>query len=379
MAFFGNSAINRLNIHYGVQALAQGAGGLFVLAYLLHAGVSVPITLGSQAIILFGRILLRPAVLPLAKAWGLRPLLILGALTTATLYPVLSLVHGVGWGLALFCLVESVADVLYWPAYHAYFTALGDTEHRGHQISAREALVAIIGIVAPLIGAWALASAGPVLAFSAIGLVQALSALPLIGAPDIAVAAIAPPAPAIYRRAVSLIAADGWFGGCYTWVWQVALFGALGRSLTAFGGAMALAALAASVCGMLLGRFIDAGHGRKAVIVAYAIATAVVVLRAASLASPWLAITANAAGAFVVALVVPTMGTAAYNLTKAAPCPFRFQIAAEGGWDIGCGGALVTATLLSLAGYGLAWPILLALAGVMASAMQLWRFYPKAA
>ena len=55
----------------------------------------------------------------------------------------------------------AVGDVFYWPSYHAYFAALGDAEQRGQQVGAREALAAVVGIGAPLIGAWALVTVGP--------------------------------------------------------------------------------------------------------------------------------------------------------------------------------------------------------------------------
>jgi hypothetical protein len=61
MAIFGNDAINRVNIHYGIQALAAGAGGVFFFTFLLHAGIPVPTTL--------------------AKRWGLRRMVIVGAPT----------------------------------------------------------------------------------------------------------------------------------------------------------------------------------------------------------------------------------------------------------------------------------------------------------
>jgi len=41
MSFFGNDAINRVNLHTTVVALAQGAGGVFVFVYLLKAGVPI--------------------------------------------------------------------------------------------------------------------------------------------------------------------------------------------------------------------------------------------------------------------------------------------------------------------------------------------------
>src|SRR5580698_8153654 len=111
MAFFGNDAINRVNLHYGVQAFAQGAGGIFILVSLLRAGLSVSATLLAFAAILAGRFVLRPAILPLAKQWGLKPMVIIGTLGVACQYAVLGNVRGVGWPLVLLCVVASVAEV----------------------------------------------------------------------------------------------------------------------------------------------------------------------------------------------------------------------------------------------------------------------------
>jgi hypothetical protein len=74
MAFFGNDAINRVNFHYSVQAIAQGAGGALVVAYLLHASVPLPMTFVWLAGIIAGRFVLRPLILPIGKRWGLRPM-----------------------------------------------------------------------------------------------------------------------------------------------------------------------------------------------------------------------------------------------------------------------------------------------------------------
>ena len=105
MAFLGNDAINRVNLHYGVQAFAQNAGGIFILAFLLKAGLSIPATLLTFAAILTGRFIMRPAILPLARRWGLKPMVIIGALGVACQYPLLPLVHGLGWPLAALGLV----------------------------------------------------------------------------------------------------------------------------------------------------------------------------------------------------------------------------------------------------------------------------------
>ena len=51
MAFLRNDAVKRVNLHSGIQALAQGAGGIFFLVFLLQAGVSVPAALCALAAI----------------------------------------------------------------------------------------------------------------------------------------------------------------------------------------------------------------------------------------------------------------------------------------------------------------------------------------
>jgi len=375
MAFFGNDAVNRVNLHYGVQALATGAGGVFFFAYLLHAGISVPATLATFAAIIAGRFVLRPVILPLGKRWGLRPLVIAGALLIATQYAMLGEVRGPGPWLVAYGVVASLGDTFYWPAYHAYFAALGDAEHRGHQIGAREALAAAVGVVAPLLGAWSLVTVGPSWTYLAVAAVQALSAAPLLFAPDVPVLATAPGAFRAARSGMAIFAIDGWLGGSYYFVWQVVLFVSLGRSLAAYGGAVALAALVGAVIGLFFGRHIDRGHGRRAVIIAYAVTAGVVLVRAASLHTPWLAVVGNALGAFVVALLLPAMMTAVYNLAKASPCPLRFHIATEGAWDIGCGSAALTAAALAASGISLAASLLLALPAIGLCAWLLWRYY----
>jgi hypothetical protein len=86
---------------------------------------------------------------------------------------------------------------------------------------------------------------------------------------------------------------------------------------------------------------------------------------------------ANALGAFLMPLLLPALATATYNMAKASPCPFRFQMATEGGWDVGCFAAcLITAALAAL-GVSLAVALLLALPGIAAAALLLRRYYSQ--
>ena len=74
-----------------------------------------------------------------------------------------------------------------------------------------------------------------------------------------------------------------------------------------------------------------AAFGRRVAAIAYIAAAVIILLRATSLGSPWLAVIANALGAFLMPLLLPALATATYNMAKASPCPFRFQMATEGG------------------------------------------------
>ena len=379
MAFFGNDAVNRVNLHSAVQAFAQAGGGVFVLVFLLRGGLSVPAALMTMAAILAVRFALRPLILPLAKRWGLKPLFILGTLIVAIQYPIVATVQGIGIPLVAFCLVLAIGEIFYWPTYNAYFAAIGDPEHRGHQVGAREAFVAVAGILAPLLGGWALVAFGPHPMFAAFGLIQVLAVVPLIGAPNVAIKASAPGAFRAARLGAMLYATDGWFDACFFFVWQIALFVSLGEDFSAYGGAMALAGLVGAAFGLLLGRHVDAGHGRRAVAIAYGLGAAVVLLRAGSLGSPWLAVGANAVGAPLMSIMLPVLGAATYNLAKASPCPLRFGIAAEAGWDLGCISACLIAARLAASGVSLAIVMLVALPAVGVAALLLRDYYGKRA
>ena len=375
MAYLANSTINLLNLHYGIHALAANAGGVFFAVFLLKSGISAPGVLVAVAFILAGRFVIRPLVLVLAARWGLRPLLALGTVLSALQFPLLAEVHGVGPMLFIACVVASIGDTFYWTTYHAYFASLGDAEHRGHQISAREAIASLSAIIGPIAGGWALATLGPRTAFGIVAAVQILAALPFLGTPNVAVARTVPGAYRSALRGVLLFAADGWIAAGHVFVWPIALFLSLGESFTAFGNALALAALVGAVSGLLLGRHIDAGHGGRAAWLACGSFAALTIFRALSTENAALAVAANACGAVISCLYIPTLMTAVYNQAKRAPCPLRFHIATEGGWDVGSAAGCLIAALLIAAGLPLATGILLSLGGIAVSFALLRGYY----
>jgi DHA1 family inner membrane transport protein len=375
MAFFRNSAINLLNLHFGIHSVALYGGAAFFSIYLLKSGVAIPGILVSLALILLGRFAIRPVVIGFAARSGLRAMVVAGTLLSALQYPFLAEVHGVGVTLAALIAVSAVGDTVYWTTYHAYFAALGDDEFRGHQIGVREAISAVVSIASPLLAGWLLVAFGPRVAFGLTSVVAALAALPILWAPEVAVRRRVPGGFRAALPGTLLFIADGWIAAGYWLVWPIALFVSLGESFLAYGGALAFAALVGAIGGLTLGRHIDAGHGRRAVWYASGTLAMIVALRAVATGDPMLAVLANALGALAGCLYVPTLMTAVYTLAKRSPCTLRFHVATEGGWDIGGAAGLLAAALMTALGLPLWVGILLSLPGVAAIAIMLRHYY----
>jgi MFS family permease len=369
-----NHTVALLNLHFAIQSLALSGGGVFVAAYLLHAGVPTPAVLAALALINMGRFALRPLLLAPAVRFGLKPVVIAGTILSGLRYPLLPEVHGVGVALLGVCALTVLGDTTYWTAYNAYFASLGDSERRGAQVGARQAFAAMVSIVAPVLGGWTLTALGPRVAFYGATAIALTAAAPFVWTRNVAVVKEAPSAFHVRNSGVLLFAADGWMRGASA-IWQVALFLSLGATFTTYGGAVALAALVGAVSGLLLGRVIDQGHGRRAVWLVACALSVVTTARALSYGQPLLAIMANAAGSIAAAIYTPTLMTAVYNLAKDSPCPMRFHMATEGGWDLGAASVCLIAAGLLWTGAPFSLVLLLALFGAVAVWVLLRRYY----
>jgi MFS family permease len=378
VAYFRNTVVNLLNLHYAIFAIVMTGAGAFYCVFLLKSGVPMPGVLAAMATILLTRFVVRPIVPALAARFGLRRLLIAGTVFVAIQMLLLARVHGIGPNLYLLIAVSAFGDAIYWSSYHAYFAALGDHAHRGHQVSAREAIVAVVGVVSPAATGWLLVALGPWVAFGAASAATLAAIAPLLWTPDIAVAPRVPGAWQAARFGVTMFVIDGWIQSGFVFTWQVALFVSLKQSFLNFGGALALAALVGAGAGLILGRRIDLGGGRRAALIAAFAMAAVMVLRAAASGAPAFAVAANALASAAACLYTPTMMTAVYNQAKRSPCVLRFHVATEGGWDIGgASGSLIAAALL-YRGAPISLVLLLPLLGLAAWLIQLRLYYAQA-
>jgi MFS family permease len=376
MFYFTNRDINRLGLHAAVGTLAAALSYVFSTVFLIKAGLAPAEIFLAFAIVLALRFVLRPMLLVLAPAIGLRRALILGVFLGAFSVLALALVDGIGPGLAAFIALAALAQVFYCTAYHVFFSTLGDADRRGSQVSAVAAFGAVAGVFGPALGGLLLTVLGPGPTFGMAFVLTLASILPLLRLAEPPFERARPPgAYAAAKSAVALYFADGWIQVSLGTAWSLVMFQALGGRYDSFGGALSLAALAGAAGGMVLGRFIDLGHARRAVWINAAILAVGLILRAS--------VGGDAAGVVAVAVTttlvggfyLPTWMTPAYNEAKVAPCPLRFQFAAECGWDAGGTAAGVIAAALLFSGIPLAAVILLALPMVLVQALVLERSY----
>jgi DHA1 family inner membrane transport protein len=336
MKFFANRDINRLAAHLALVTFAWNLAGIFFIVFLLRAGLPLAQIFLLAAAILALRFALRPLVVIVASTIGLRGTFIFGTLLSALQYPVIALVHGVGPALMLFCGASALSQVFYWTCYHVFFASLGDIEHRGKQIGARQALSSVAAVIGPAVGGIILANFGPWLAFGTAFSIQVAAVLPLFHVDE---PKITQPSPrgafAAARVGVMLFFADGWIQSGSATAWSIVMFRALDQRFDNFGGVLAAAALGGALGGMILGRFIDMGHARRSVWPNAAILAIGLILKSVCDSDPLAVVGITIGTTLFTGLYVPYWMTAVYNAGKTAPCTFRFHFASEGGWDAG--------------------------------------------
>lgn len=369
------TAIHRIYAHTGLQSFVEASGGLFVVGFLVKQGLSPALALASFALVLISRFALRAAVLPIAHAHGLRAVLLLGCGVRAASFLMLPFVEGTGLLLLAYILVSGLGSVLYWTGYHAYVSAAGDNAALGRQVSIQQATTAAVGIVAPVAGGFLLSGAGPVIGFAVIATMQLLAGLPLVGAPNPAIPRESRADPAIVSAGRRIYFSEGLQSGCSVVVWNLALFVTLGQSFENFGGALALAGLGAAAGSLIIGRLIDGGRGTHSLALAYGLGAAVLVLKALAWTSPLPALVATALGALAAPMLATAMLSPLYAMAQRSQCTLRFNMATEGGWDLGCSTAALVAAALLATGFGYTMPILLGLLAIAGIAWGLTQWY----
>jgi DHA1 family inner membrane transport protein len=375
---FSNFQVHLLIWHSTLHRLAWNGSGLFSAIFMLQQGISAKYVFLTFSGILFLRYLLRPLTLSIVPAIGLRNALIVGTLLQAAQYPLLASISGKGSTLYLFGLVSALGGMIYYTCYHAMFAIAGDVAVRGRQVAIRQVLVTGAAIVGPAFGGLALSLFGPWIAFGAATAIEVAAIVPLTGVevPKVSWPSRPPRDPGMKAGAL-LFATDGWINHSSGISWNIIVFLALGTRFDTFGAATAAAALAGALGGTILGHVIDSGYARGATRLNASVLIGILLLKAFC-GNDAVIVTAVAIGTYMIGgIYTPSLMTALYNESKLSPDPLRFQISAEGGWDLGAGTVDLIAAALCALGMPFQAVILLALPAVLVQARALERSYAR--
>jgi MFS transporter, DHA1 family, inner membrane transport protein len=363
MVTFKNRQFNLVYIHAGLQALVMHGGEAFVFVYLLKAGLSPAVVLLCIAAMFASRMFFRRGVMPVVLRFGLRKTLITSVIVEGATYLLLPLISDVGPLLVLYLALWAVSSSFYWTTYHAYVAQIGNSEHRGTQVSTMEFIGTLMGIGAPIVMGFLLTWFSSWVGFAFIAVAMFLAALPFVFGPEIPVLREAEVPLSSRRLARLLLFTDGLRSAGLHFIWLIVLFLTLGSNYVAFGGALAFAGATGAVMGLFVGRWFDLGKGLQAVRIGYAAMAASAVAKCFGFTLPWTAVVANAMTTAAWPSYATGFNSQIYNLARQSPCALRFHVVAEGGWDLGMAVGCGFAALLIYSGQGFFWALSVGLVG----------------
>ncbi|GJD65620.1 hypothetical protein [Methylobacterium frigidaeris] len=344
----GHSQFRLLTLHYSLYQLSVALAGGFVGAYLLKLGFSLPAALSAYAALLSMRFGLRFISLSIVRRVGYQAAIVLGTILVAAQFLPLMGADKPYW-LVAWLLVVSLAESLYWPVYHAAAAVTGG-EARGREVGIRAAAGALANVLGPLAGGALLEHFGPAVDFAIAALISMMSVAPLLALKGIAggpVPSIRESVRSIDRSGFATFAADGWMASGLAIAWPMTLFLSLDLHFAAFGVANAAAGVMGAVTGLLCGSAIDRGGRDRCLALVSCALVAGFILRTCATWSPLAATLANASGAAVQGLYVPVLMTVIYDSAKQSGAAYRFNFAAEAGWDIGAASGCLAAALVA--------------------------------
>lgn len=352
MGFLKNKNINLLNLHTGLVSFGDSIIYIFGAIYFLKQGLSLPTVLLIWAAIHVLRILIRPLALKFIQAIGLKKGVVIGTLLYPVLFIIITQVEGLGLWMLAFIIYFAIVDNLYWLPYHVYYATLGNAEHRGKQLGARESFVTLLAAAAPILGGFLTDRFGFWAIYTAAMVVMIFAVFPLFFTPN-----IPEDSKLKYKQAFKSIDKSGFWvyagwGVLYTaheFLWIIVLFTLVGE-FTTFGWLIGLELLLMIVFSLLLGHLTDKGKGWTNILIAGVLLTVVIIARSFFISDILTIIIFEVIMALALCFFNIPVETGFYNLAQKSNNRLWFQAFSEMGWDVGGLLALLPAAALIYSG-----------------------------
>ena len=356
-----------LTVHCVVSSLATSLAGGFIGAFLLRLGFSLPTTIAMYAMLLAFRLAVRAALIPVIKRIGMRQALVIGRIVMALQF--LPLMHADRlFYLALWVLIVSVGECIYWPICHAANAMGGGGGRRGWQIALRQVASTGISVAGPAAGGMILTQAGPDTEFGIAAILGLVSAAPLLWMGRLELGQVP-----TFRQSLSVadpvgllaFAGDGFMSAGLGIAWPMILFTSLHSSFGALGLAGSVAALLGALAGLGCGIAIDRGHRGSLARGVSLMLLISIAFRVVGAWSPWAAFAANAVGAAVGGAYYPVLMSMIYDRAKQSGSAYQFHLAAEAGWDAGAILGCLAAALVVWGGAPITMAVIPSVLGVL--------------
>lgn len=375
-SFLTNGNINYLNLHFSVQAFANGFGNLFIGVFLYQAGIplwQIFLAFGASLVV---RLIFRPFALKLCFRYGLKKVLIIGTIFFALNYPLLGQVVGLDAWFYLFFIVFALTDDLYWLPYHTIFTLLGDKKHRGRQTGLRDGLIKISEFLAPLVSGILVITYGYWAAFGAAMFFMLISLVPLIKIPEIETKHLSTKSrQPISKEGFWLFVGNGFFSN-HSFTWKLILFLFI-LNPAYFGGLIGLAVLFELFLNMFVGHLFDKGKGKIISRIGTLIIVLAVLGRGIFVDTIPEVIFYDIIFAIGLTLYMPIFDSAFYNFSKSSKHPLWYHYYAEIGWDIGAIAASLITAFIVYTTNDLRLAMMISLAGLLITNHILTKYFRK--
>ena len=261
MGFFSNKSITHLNLSNSFFELMTQIANVFAGLFLYQHGFSlyeVFFTLGGIAL---GRICMRFLALPLIHSLGLRRTVMIGLLGNGTAILMLSQVQKADdiW-FALYLVLYTAFNSMYWLAFHVYYTLQGSDAHRGKQYAVRNAFILSWQALFPILSAFVINNLGYHYYFMLAVPIAFLAFLPLLKCQDTIT-----PVKIVFSRnnLLSFGVRSSIFSAIYDsvsancWVFMVYLY--FNEKMLSFGSILTFGIVVQILWQIFIGRHVDKG------------------------------------------------------------------------------------------------------------------------
>lgn len=377
MGFLSNKHINFLNIHSGLFEAAEQIKIYFGAIFFLKMGIPVYGVALLWALYFVSRIIWRLGTVHLLTRFGVKQMVIIGALLTASTYIFLSQIHTWSWAIPLYFITISFIDSFYWTGFHVLYSLSGDKEHRGKQVAIKQVLFLIADAGIPIVSGVIASFFGFFWVFILALVLAILSVFPLFfiesqnfqSKHSITYIKEIPKWNIIFQFNSALYQ----YG--YVFIWMILVYFLMGENTQNFGFVVGISVALQMCLQFFVGHMVDNGHGKWMIHVGGTSSLVQIVAQMFFVQGGFGIVASNLVGTLKKLFFDSASGAAFYNFPKHVAHPVSSLAFAESGFDLGAICVLLLIAGLDFLHVPLKLLLALGMIGVLLNWLALKHYY----